>query len=277
MHMHMGDIFFSVSVATVSYVLFASESTPPDSSISASAPKWLSHFNFFDRKVGFQKKKMDKDKILLKGTMFKRAQGRSKSSFPKNWKERFFVLTPSKLSYAEKEGGAEKASIETSTISVAEIVKDNSFDRGCHLFQVVHGLPSLTLYIQAYDNSQRSAWLDAIRALIVPARRGTLYHPGYLESKDTWTCCDKAPNVEGCQCCTLDEYGVVSIVSSCLQRPASAAATVTPNHLKTCRGAYSICARHALSAKARCTGRAVRTEACSPALPRCGGSAREAS
>lgn len=204
--------------------------------------------------------------------MLKRAQGRSKSSFPKNWKERFFVLTPSKLSYAEKEGGTEKASIETSTISVAEIVKDNSFDRGCHLFQVVHGLPSLTLYIQAYDNSQRSAWLDAIRALIVPARRGTLYHPGYLESKDTWTCCDKAPNVEGCQCCTLDEYVIVANVSSCRQRPASAA-TVAPDHLETCYGAYSICARHAISAKARCTGRAVHTEACSPALPCCGGSA----
>lgn len=148
---------------------------------------------------------METSKTLLKGVMCKRAQGKKKSS-PKNWKDRFFVLSQNELAYWEKEGSAEKkGSIDTATISAAEAVKDNSFDRGCHLFQVVHGLPHITLYIQAADNSQRSAWLDAIRKLIVPARRSTLYHPGYLDSKGAWTCCDKQAAVEGCEGCTLDE------------------------------------------------------------------------
>lgn len=139
--------------------------------------------------------------VILSGVMPKRAQGKKKSS-PKNWKDRYFTLSRLELAYFEKADGPKKGSIETNTIAAAEEVKD-SFDR-TNLFQIVHSLPHITLYIQAPDAATRTAWLSAIRVLIVPAMRMNQFHPGYFNDK-SWTCCDKTGAVDGCTQTTIPD------------------------------------------------------------------------
>ena len=140
---------------------------------------------------------------LRQGLMTKRAQGKKKSS-PKNWKERFFILTPSELSYWDKDGGPDtsgsekKGSILVNTIHLAEEVKDGSFDRQ-HIFQVVHGSQPLTLYVQARDATSRSQWLQSLRELIQfsPAR-ASYFHPSPFDGK-TWFCCGGVIDSKGCK------------------------------------------------------------------------------
>ncbi len=150
--------------------------------------------------------------VLRQGMMTKRGTGRRGGM--KTWKERFFVLTKTELSYWDKDGGPKsgaqkKGEIAINTIAVVEEVADRSFDRN-YLFQVVSGKPPLPLYIQCRDPSERAAWLKVLRGLIATSSsRDMTFHPGYFDGK-AYTCCGASTTeAGGCKATTIidsDEY-----------------------------------------------------------------------
>lgn len=137
---------------------------------------------------------------LKVGMMTKRAQ-QKKSIGPTNYKERVFVLTPSKLSYYEgtlSQRGKLKGSILISDIKYVGIIEDEALNR-TSAFQIRH--KDLYLYCCAKSTDDRNSWITAI----TNACHGkmcnivTHYHPRIFSS-GKWTCCGRTEkDAQGCR------------------------------------------------------------------------------
>eukprot|EP00047_Mylnosiga_fluctuans_P004690 m.235975 g.235975 ORF g.235975 m.235975 type:complete len:717 (-) comp12911_c0_seq1:102-2252(-) len=145
--------------------------------------------------------------IEREGILQKRAQGFTKGG-PKNWKTRFFRLTRTEFAYWEKDprsstDAKKKGSVPISDVMAVEEVKDNTFDR-TNLFQVVYSCTTgpMVLYCQSPERNDRSAWVQALQALLLPAKRSKMFHPSYYDGK-IWLCCKvESQDSEGCQSVT---------------------------------------------------------------------------
>ena len=134
--------------------------------------------------------------------MCKRARGKSAIG-RLNWRDRWFILTGSQLTYWDKwggpsAGGNQKGSIELNEVIAVEEVPEVIFSRP-NMFQVIYA--DLTLYTQAQQADDRADWMNLIRRQV--ARNPGLvkiHHPGCHDGR--WTCCGAGPKTaEGCQAC----------------------------------------------------------------------------
>eukprot|EP00049_Salpingoeca_infusionum_P023142 m.10570 g.10570 ORF g.10570 m.10570 type:complete len:654 (+) comp5587_c0_seq1:251-2212(+) len=150
---------------------------------------------------------MASEEPVLSAMMSKRAQGRSALG-RLTWKDRFFVLMPSELSYWEGFGGhtnpgaKKKDGIPISDIVAVEEVPQKAFGRP-FMVQVVRA--DATLYAQCQSLKDQKEWLAELRKLVAKnSNLAATYHPSHFDGK--WMCCQtKDKKAAGCQPCF--DYG----------------------------------------------------------------------
>ncbi|XP_078087954.1 tyrosine-protein kinase ITK/TSK-like [Mustelus asterias] len=128
---------------------------------------------------------------ILEEFLIKRSQQKRRTS-PSNYKERYFILTKSRLAYYECRTGKKfimKGSIEISKIKCVEIVlSDISFPCSYkYPFQVVH--ENYFLYVFSPSKESRQKWVSALKEetknnnILIPK-----YHPNFW-TEGHWRCC----------------------------------------------------------------------------------------
>eukprot|EP00053_Salpingoeca_punica_P013248 m.119480 g.119480 ORF g.119480 m.119480 type:complete len:715 (-) comp16151_c1_seq2:376-2520(-) len=138
-----------------------------------------------------------------RGMLAKRAQGKSTLS-RMNWKDRYFVLTDSELSYWDKfmgdtSDGTKKGEIVLREVRGVELVDESALQRPCS-FQTIYGMGNdpWILYAQAPDEKDRDSWVQAIRERVASnAELLSNFHPGLFVGK--WTCCSGTKTSDGCK------------------------------------------------------------------------------
>eukprot|EP00052_Salpingoeca_macrocollata_P001091 m.23829 g.23829 ORF g.23829 m.23829 type:complete len:677 (-) comp11095_c0_seq1:50-2080(-) len=141
------------------------------------------------------------DEPLMKGMLTKRAVGKTATG-RKNWKDRFFVLTPTELQYWDRIGGrhnpdaSKKGEIALAEVRAVQEVDENCFRRP-FVLQVV--FESYVLYAQAQDKQDRDNWIQALRTAIANnPKLAVTFHPGCYDGK--WSCCNSGSRTaDGCQ------------------------------------------------------------------------------
>eukprot|EP00050_Salpingoeca_kvevrii_P006923 m.292666 g.292666 ORF g.292666 m.292666 type:complete len:708 (+) comp12656_c0_seq1:283-2406(+) len=163
-------------------------------------------------------------KPIRQGMMSKRSQGKSAVGRT-NWRDRFFVLTPTELSYWEGFGGASnpaakrKGVIPIAQIRAVEEVPQATFGRP-HMFLILYD--QYTLYTQASDDTDRADWISCLRdAVSGNANLAKFYHPGQVGVR--WTCCGEKRDAVGCQPCTMAATVMRSQSEPALATPGTAA------------------------------------------------------
>ncbi|XP_037087376.1 tyrosine-protein kinase Btk29A-like [Pollicipes pollicipes] len=127
--------------------------------------------------------------IIKESYMVKRSQNKKRFG-PVNYKNRWFVLTPTALAYHDggpERKGREKGRIELASVRVVEPLSENALDSRPHSFQLGYG--EYTLYVSAGSDDERDDWLMAIRELC-RGNGGLLerYHP-HIWQNGRWQCC----------------------------------------------------------------------------------------
>ncbi|XP_027024533.2 cytoplasmic tyrosine-protein kinase BMX isoform X1 [Tachysurus fulvidraco] len=144
---------------------------------------------------------MGEAKIIKEGVLLKMSQ-QKKKIFPRNYKERLFVLTTQTLIYYEQEKGKKKrkkGSILTERICCVEKVdpEQNAPEEKKFPFQVVYD--ESILYMFAKDDVDRMDWLESVmKAIQGNYKLSAKYHKG-LWVDGVFLCCGQAiKNAPGC-------------------------------------------------------------------------------
>lgn len=138
-----------------------------------------------------------------KGMLVKRAQGKSAISRV-NWKDRYFVLTETDMSYWDKfmgdtSDGNKKGEVVLREVRGVELVDESALQRP-NAFQTIYGSGNdpWVLYTQAHDEGERDGWVHALRERIASnTELLSTFHPGAFNGK--WTCCSGTKTSDGCK------------------------------------------------------------------------------
>ncbi|XP_043191001.1 tyrosine-protein kinase Btk29A-like isoform X2 [Amphibalanus amphitrite] len=127
--------------------------------------------------------------IIKESFMVKRSQNKKRFG-PVNYKDRWFVLTSTVLTYHDgdpERKGREKGRVELSAVRVVEPLSEYALDSRPHSFQLGYG--EYTLYVSASSEIERDEWLRALRELC-RVNSGLLprYHPSIWQN-GRWQCC----------------------------------------------------------------------------------------
>nr|CAB3226467.1 tyrosine-protein kinase Btk29A [Phallusia mammillata] len=140
------------------------------------------------------------EKELKVGMMTKRAQ-QKKSIGPTNYKDRVFVLTPTKLSYYEgnlQQRGKVKGSLNINHITFVGNINDSNL-QGSNTFQIAYN--DCYLYCCPKTSRERDEWILAITQACI--NQGNLLqqkHHTKIFSSGKWQCCLKSDkNAPGCE------------------------------------------------------------------------------
>jgi len=155
--------------------------------------------------------------IIQEGNLHKCSAKQINHKFKiKNFKLRYFKLTPEVFSYAKNANDQTRVSIPTSRICCVELVDEDAFAKD-NVFQMIisdqlqgnnpdainEGKEKTdkkwkTLYLQAKNVNELNHWISSIRKTCISNRDLLkMFHPGIF--RKVWTCCLKSEKTaEGC-------------------------------------------------------------------------------
>eukprot|EP00039_Didymoeca_costata_P008904 m.118488 g.118488 ORF g.118488 m.118488 type:complete len:882 (-) comp14278_c0_seq1:5300-7945(-) len=151
------------------------------------------------------------------GWINKRSQGKNLMSFI-NWKERYLMLTTSKLAYYTDEfsrgqtpqaaGAEEKGMVTVSTIRAVEMVPEKTFSRP-GVFQVVYDETKETQRILYIESPNALDWIREIRRVAIKASSSAMLSKVHFDVFDgrKWKCCNMARTAPGCINATVVNTG----------------------------------------------------------------------
>ncbi|KAH9488451.1 hypothetical protein Btru_062773, partial [Bulinus truncatus] len=148
--------------------------------------------------------------VIKEGVLCKKSVIKRKILHAQNYKNRLFKLTDVCLAYFEgdlQNPGRLKGEVLLKSMTVVMEVEDKKLEEKENVFQIVYSEREdfCTLYIIANSNSERQAWLEAIRtvALNAGAQFFSKYHPGvWSKRRPYYNCCDQSNrNAIGCKPC----------------------------------------------------------------------------